>query len=111
MLSAARYLSPGRGAGEITSDTSSMLRTVRSDVAASGTACSASYPRDPGRTEQEPQCHNPRIERRWPHLDIGHVKLIGSEVIQRAVFGDLFKNPAKCLIARMWAFCALSPIP
>ncbi len=35
-----------------------------------------------GRTKQEPQRHNPCIERRWRHLGIGHMKLIGAQIIR-----------------------------
>jgi hypothetical protein len=64
-----------------------------------------------GRAEQKPQGHDPRVERWWRDLGIGHVKLIGAQIVRRRCIWRPLQKPATCLIARMWAFCALSPIP
>ena len=36
-----------------------------------------------GRAEQKPQRHDPRVERWWRHLRIGHVKLICAQIVRR----------------------------
>jgi hypothetical protein len=36
-----------------------------------------------GRAEQKPQRHDPRVERWWRHLRIGHVKLICAQLVRR----------------------------
>ena len=106
MLNAARYLRPGPGAAARISDTSSILRTVGSLRGSCGIACTASSPRP---ASQEPQCHDPGIERGRRDLGIGHINWYrrSSGV---AVSGDRLRKPAKSLM-RMWAFWALSPIP